>query len=64
MAWITPKTDWSEIDRCTYTDINRIAGNLNELGCMVKPAPFSPEEKASVKTSTPIPPTQWVKLRQ
>lgn len=32
MAWITPKTDWSEIDRCTYDDMNRIAGNLNELG--------------------------------
>ena len=31
MAWITPKTDWSELDRCTYTDINRITGNLNEL---------------------------------
>ena len=31
MAWITPKTDWSELDRCAYTDINRITGNLNEL---------------------------------
>ena len=31
MAWITPKTDWSELDRCTYADINRIAGNLNYL---------------------------------
>lgn len=32
MAWITPKTDWSELDRCGYEDMNRIAGNLNELG--------------------------------
>lgn len=32
MAWITPKTDWTELDRCTHEDINRIAGNLNELG--------------------------------
>lgn len=31
MAWITPKTDWSELDRCTYVDMNRIMGNLNEL---------------------------------
>ena len=31
MAWITPKTDWSELDRCGYTDMNRIAGNINEL---------------------------------
>lgn len=31
MAWITPKTDWSDIDHCTFTDANRIAGNLNEL---------------------------------
>lgn len=31
MAWITPKTDWLETDRATYTDINRIAGNINEI---------------------------------
>lgn len=31
MSWITPKTDWLETDRCTYADINRIAGNVNEL---------------------------------
>lgn len=31
MSWITPKTDWLETDRCTYTDINRIAGNVNYL---------------------------------
>ena len=31
MAWITPKTDWLETDRCTYTDMNRIAGNVNEI---------------------------------
>lgn len=31
MAWITPKTDWLETDRCTYSDMNRIAGNVNEL---------------------------------
>lgn len=31
MAWITPKTDWLESDRCTYSDMNRIAGNINEI---------------------------------
>jgi len=31
MAWITPKTDWLETDRCTYEDMNRIAGNVNEI---------------------------------
>ena len=31
MAWITPKTDWAETDFCTYSDMNRIAGNLNYL---------------------------------
>ena len=31
MAWITPKTDWLETDRCTYEDMNRIAGNVNEV---------------------------------
>ncbi len=31
MAFITPKTDWLETDRCTYVDMNRIAGNTNEL---------------------------------
>ena len=31
MAWITPKTDWLETDRCTYSDMNRIAGNVNEI---------------------------------
>lgn len=31
MAWIEPKTDWSDIDTCSYVDINRIANNINEL---------------------------------
>ena len=31
MSWIEPKTDWQETDRCTYADINRIAGNINYL---------------------------------
>ena len=31
MAWITPYTSWLETDRCTYEDMNRIAGNVNEL---------------------------------
>lgn len=31
MARITPKTDWLETDRCTYEDMNRIAGNVNEI---------------------------------
>lgn len=31
MSWITPVIDWSESDRMTTTDINRIAGNLNYL---------------------------------
>lgn len=31
MAWITPKTDWTEADRCTAADMNRIAGNLTYL---------------------------------
>lgn len=31
MAWITPYTSWSEMDRCTYVDANRIAGNVNEI---------------------------------
>ena len=31
MAWITPNTSWAETDRCTYADMNRIAGNINEL---------------------------------
>lgn len=31
MAWTTPKTDWLESDRCTYNDMNRIAGNVNEI---------------------------------
>lgn len=31
MAWIEPYTSWQETDRCTYADINRIAGNVNYL---------------------------------
>ena len=31
MAWITPKTDWSQGDQVTKDDMNRIAGNLNYL---------------------------------
>lgn len=31
MAWITPVTTWSGSDRVTYTDLNRIAGNINYL---------------------------------
>ena len=31
MAWITPKTDWSNGNRFTYEDANRIAGNINFL---------------------------------
>lgn len=31
MAWIEPKTDWSNDDRCTYEDLNRIGQNIKEL---------------------------------
>ncbi|MBO5941320.1 MAG: hypothetical protein J6S50_00400 [Oscillospiraceae bacterium] len=31
MAWIEPKTNWVETDRCTFDDANRIASNINEL---------------------------------
>lgn len=31
MSWQEPYTTWLETDRCTYVDINRIAGNLNYL---------------------------------
>lgn len=31
MAWITPKTDWSNGNRFTFDDMNRIAGNVNFL---------------------------------
>lgn len=31
MAWITPVTTWSGSDRVTYSDLNRIAGNINYL---------------------------------
>lgn len=31
MAWITPYTSWADTDRCTYTDMNRIAGNVNYI---------------------------------
>lgn len=30
MAWITPKTNWSN-ELMTYSDMNRIAGNVNFL---------------------------------
>ena len=31
MSWQTPKTDWGAGDLVTYTDMNRIGGNLNYL---------------------------------
>ena len=31
MSYVTPKTDWVNGDYCTYTDVNRIMGNVNEL---------------------------------
>lgn len=31
MAWQEPFTSWAETDRCTYADMNRIAGNVNEI---------------------------------
>lgn len=31
MTWINPKTDWSEADRVTSSDMNRICGNLNVI---------------------------------
>lgn len=31
MTWITPVTDWVEGDRCSFQDMNRIAGNVNYL---------------------------------
>lgn len=29
MAWKEPNTTWLETDRCTFSDINRIASNIN-----------------------------------
>ena len=31
MAWIEPKTDWTDADFVTYQDMNRIMGNINYL---------------------------------
>ena len=31
MAWITPKTDWTNTDRFEYTDFNRIKNNIQYL---------------------------------
>ena len=31
MSWQTPFTQWTRNSRVTYTDMNRIAGNLNYL---------------------------------
>ena len=31
MSWQTPFTNWTRNSRVTYTDMNRIAGNLNYL---------------------------------
>lgn len=31
MAWQTPKTNWSNGNRFTYIDMNRITGNINYL---------------------------------
>ena len=31
MAWQTPKTDWANGNRFTYSDMNRITGNINTL---------------------------------
>lgn len=31
MAWIEPKTDWTDADHVTYQDMNRIMGNINYL---------------------------------
>jgi len=31
MSWTTPKTDWTEADRCTAADINRINSNVEYL---------------------------------
>lgn len=31
MTWITPVTDWSNGNRFTFADMNRIAGNINEM---------------------------------
>lgn len=31
MSWQTPFTQWTQTSRVTYTDMNRIAGNLNYL---------------------------------
>ena len=34
------------------------------IRCRVKPCPFCPGATASRKTNIPMPPSQWVKLRQ
>lgn len=31
MAWQEPYTSWADTDRCTYDDMNRIAGNVNYI---------------------------------
>lgn len=49
MAWITPKTDWSEIDLCTYEDMNRIAGNLNELAGTSLKADYTQDDVVTVE---------------
>lgn len=47
MSWITPKTDWTELDRVTYADMNRIAGNLNELGSTSLKADYTQDDVVS-----------------
>ena len=56
MAWITPVTDRGSDARCTYEDMNRIAGNINHLLGSSLPANYGQDDDT---TTTLVSVTAW-----
>lgn len=48
MAWITPVTGRGSDARCTYADMNRIAGNINHLLGSSLPANYGQDDGSTV----------------
>lgn len=56
MAWLTPVTDRGSDARCTYADMNRIAGNINHLLGSSLPTTYGQDDDT---TTTLVSVTAW-----
>lgn len=64
MAWITPKTNWTSGDFCTYVDINRIITNIKYVYSEIGVAELYPSLRAVMRANSTLTDTRCNQIQE